>query len=182
MPGIGRRPAPFVCLLGAAGTVLALSGCSGRQQAVALPSPTDSRASLGSSSAADAKAAELAYRNFVAMLDRADSLPADSRKQKLATVMAEPQLSRVLKRISVMKKQHLTTYGNVIVHLTSLQLTADGATILDCQDTRNAGLINSVTQKKVNRGVKEDNTKALLIKGNDGKWRVSKSITLGKGC
>ncbi|MWA02758.1 hypothetical protein F8568_020740 [Actinomadura sp. LD22] len=182
MSGIGRRPTSFACLLGAVGAVVALSGCSGGQQAVALPSSTDSRTPLGSSSAADAKAAELAYRNFVAMLDRADSLPAESRRQQLATLMAEPQLSRVLKRIAVMKKQHLTTYGNVIVHVTSVQLTTNGATVLDCQDTRNAGLINSVTQKKVNRGVKEDSTKALLIKGRDGKWRVSKSITLGEGC
>lgn len=182
MLGIGRESVPRICWISAAGAVLALSGCNGGQEAVALPSSTGSEEPLASSSAVDKRAAESAYRNFVAMLDRADSLPSDSREQQLAAVMAEPQLSRVLKRIAEMEKQNLTTYGNVIVHIKSVELTEDGATVLDCQDTSNAGLINSVTQKKVNRGVKEENSKALLVKGRDGKWRVSKSITLGKGC
>lgn len=169
-------------MIGAAGAVLALSGCDEEQRAVALPSSTDSRTPLASSAAADQRAAELAYRQFVALLDRADSLPAGSRKQQLATVMAEPQLSRVLKRIADMKERHLATYGSVIVHVTNTELTASGATVLDCQDARNAGIVNTATQKKVNRGVKEDSTKALLIKGADGRWRVSKSISLGEGC
>ncbi|GAA1834776.1 hypothetical protein [Actinomadura chokoriensis] len=182
MPGIGRESVPRICWIGAAGAVLALSGCTGGQQAVALPSSTTSATPLVSSTEADKRAAESAYRNFVAMLSRADSLPSSSRKQQLAAVMAEPQLSRVLKRIGEMKKQNLTTYGTIIVHIKSVELTTNGSTVLDCQDTRNAGLVNSVTKNKVNRGIKEESTKTLLVKGQDGKWRVSKSISLGEGC
>ncbi|MGI5206154.1 hypothetical protein ACQEU6_31860 [Spirillospora sp. CA-108201] len=116
------------------------------------------------------------------MLDRADSLPAESRKRELAAVMVEPQLSRVLQRIDKMKSQHIATYGRIIVHVKGVQLTADGATVSDCQDSHGSGLLNSVTQKKINRGVRQGNTKALLVKGADGKWRVSKSITIGEGC
>ncbi|MBO2460333.1 hypothetical protein [Actinomadura violacea] len=182
MPVIGRRLLPQIGWIGATGVVLALSGCNGGQQAVALPSSTGSRTSLTSSSEADKKAAESAYRNFVVMLDRAAALPDDSREQQLAAVMVDPQLSRVLKRVTEMKKQHLVTYGYVISHVTSVELTEAGATVLDCQDSRNAGVINTVTHKKVNRGIKDDNTKAMLIKASDGKWRVTKSISLEKGC
>ncbi|MEU5993868.1 hypothetical protein ABZ806_33265 [Spirillospora sp. NPDC047418] len=123
-----------------------------------------------------------AYTKFVAMLDRADSLPVEFRKRDLATVMVDPQLSRVLRRIEEMKKQHIATYGQVAVRIKSVQLTASGATVFDCQDSSNAGILHSITGKKINRGVREGNTKALLVKGSDGQWRVRKSITIGEGC
>ncbi|MFA1549913.1 hypothetical protein [Actinomadura chokoriensis] len=118
----------------------------------------------------------------MAMLDRADSLPAESRKRDLATIMVDPQLSRVLRRIDVMKRQHITTYGHVVVHIKSVQLTSTGATVFDCQNSSGAGIRNSITGKKIKRGVGEGDTKALLVKGPDGKWRVRKSITIGEGC
>ncbi|RKS68276.1 hypothetical protein BZB76_6537 [Actinomadura pelletieri DSM 43383] len=97
--------------------------------------------------------------------------------------MVNPQLSRVLRRVDEMKSQNIATYGHIVVHVKSVQLTASGAaTVYDCQDTRNAGLLNSVSQKKINRGIEQERTKALLVKGSDGQWRVSKSTTLGEGC
>lgn len=123
-----------------------------------------------------------AYTRFAALLDRADSLPTESRKQELATVMVDPQLSRVLLRIDTMKSHHIATYGRIIVHVKSVQITTSGATLYDCQDSRDSGLMNSATGKKLNRGVSHGNTKALMVKGSDGQWRVSKSITIGEGC
>lgn len=123
-----------------------------------------------------------AYTKFVAMLDRADSLPAETRKRDLATVMVDPQLSRVLRRVEEMKRQHIATYGQVAVRIKSVHLTVSGATVFDCQDSGTAGILNSVTGKKINRGVREGNIKALLVKGADGQWRVRKSITIGEGC
>jgi hypothetical protein len=96
--------------------------------------------------------------------------------------MVDPQLSRVLRRIEEMKKQHIATYGQVAVRIKSVQLTASGATVFDCQDSSGAGILHSITGKKINRGVREGNIKALLVKGSDGQWRVRKSITIGEGC
>ncbi|MBO2465993.1 hypothetical protein [Actinomadura violacea] len=161
---------------------MALSACSSTPEAVALPSAPGSAPLPSSSTAGDEKAAAAAYANFVAMLERADSLPAESRRKQLATVMADPQLSRVLQRIDTMKSHHIATYGHIIVDVKSVQLTASGATVYDCQDSRNSGLMNSQTGKKLNRGVRQGNIKALLVKAADGQWRVSKSITIGEGC
>ncbi|MFI0410601.1 hypothetical protein ACH34S_32325 [Actinomadura sp. 3N508] len=162
--------------------VLICSGCGGGPDAVAFPSLTGSGAPPPLSAGAEEKAVAAAYTKFVAMLDRADSLPADSRKHELATVMVDPQLSRVLRRIDEMKSRRIATYGHIIVHVKNVQLTASGATVDDCQDTRNSGLLNSVTRKKINRGIQQERTQALLVKGSDGQWRVSRSTTLGEGC
>lgn len=157
------------------------SACGGGPKVVALPSLMDSKAPPPSTmTEEDAVAAS--YTKFVTMLDRADSLPAESRKWELATVMVDPQLSRVLRRIEDMKSQHIATYGQVTVRIKSVQLTESGATVFDCQDSSSAGILNSVTGKKINRGVREGNIKALLVKGADGQWRVRKSITIGEGC
>ncbi|TDC69850.1 hypothetical protein E1200_07105 [Actinomadura sp. GC306] len=180
LSGTGRRMARRC--LGVSVAVLICSGCGGGQEVVALPSLTNSVAPLPSLSAVEEDAVASAYTKFVAMLDRADSLPAESRKAQLATVMVDPQLSRVLRRIDEMKRQNIATYGHVIVHVKSVQLTESGATVIDCQDSRGAGTMNSVTGKKINRGVQQGSTKALLVKGSDGQWRVSKSITVGEGC
>lgn len=81
-----------------------------------------------------------------------------------------------------MKIQNIATYGRIIVHVKRVQFTESGATVYDCQDSSGSGLLNSITGKKINRGVEQAHTKALLVKGADGRWRVSKSITVGEGC
>lgn len=164
---------------GVAAAVLIAPGCGGEPEAVALPSLTDSSTPPPE---AEEEAVAAAYTKFVAMLDRAGSLPDETRKRQLATVMVDPQLSRVLQRIEKMKSQNIATYGHIIVHVKSVQLTASGATVHDCQDSRNSGILNSITRKKINRGVQQGHTKALLVKGSDRQWRVSKSITIGEGC
>lgn len=179
MTGTGRRTITRCCWFSAVGIALATTGCSTEQEAAALPSPIESaQAATPSPTAAVAQA----YTDFVAMLDRADSLAPETRKQELSAVMVEPQLSRVLKRIDDMKEQKQATYGNIVVHIARVNLTGNRAVVRDCQDSSNAGLLDTRTQKKLNRGVKERNTKALLERGADGRWRVSKFIILGEGC
>ncbi len=116
------------------------------------------------------------------MLDRAGSLAASDRLRQLSTVMIEPQLTRVLKRIEEMRNKNLMTYGTVAPHVRSIQINLDNAIVLDCQDSSRAGLIEVNTRQIVNRGVKEGSLKALLNKSPDGQWRVSRSITLNEGC
>ncbi|NEA27643.1 hypothetical protein [Actinomadura bangladeshensis] len=181
MTGIDRQAARRLCWIGAACAVLVLAGCKSGSEAVALPSPSNVPTSPQSSISED-EAVRRVYTSFIAMLDHADSLPESSRKQQLSTLMVEPQLSRVLKRAEELESKNLTSYGKVVVHITSVDIAGNDATLHDCQDSSKAGVMNRNTHKKSNRGVEKGNTKAYLVKSADGKWRVSKYVVLGEGC
>ncbi|WP_285497832.1 hypothetical protein [Actinomadura sp. NBRC 104425] len=165
-----------------------LSGCTPEQASVTLPkqSAREAQGAPGTPSdtaaAPESEAVKSAYRGFVSALERADSLPDATRKQQLATYMIDPQLSRVLEVVKEHKADHLATYGSVIVHINSVSVDGDDATLRDCQDATNAGLRDTRTDKKINRGVRERHVEATLKKGADGRWRVSKHIILGEGC
>jgi len=162
-----------------------LSGCTGEQASVTLPKQPEqapSTAPSNASTTSESEAVKTAYQDFVSALERADSLPDTTRKQQLSAYMADPQLSRVLKVVKEHKADHVATYGSVIVHINSVSVDRDEATLRDCQDATNAGLRDTRTDKKINRGVRERHVEATLKKGADGRWRVSKHIILGEGC
>lgn len=169
-----------MCWAGIAGAALVLSGCTGADKAVALPTSTDSAAPTTPLS--EDVPVRRAYTSFVAMLDHADTLPMSSRQQQLSALMVDPQLSRVLKRTDELRSKNLTSYGKVLVHITSVSVNGHDATLRDCQDSSNAGIMSRTTRKKINRGVAKGNIKAYLIESADGQWRVSKYVVLGEGC
>ncbi|MFD0850961.1 hypothetical protein ACFQ07_01880 [Actinomadura adrarensis] len=118
----------------------------------------------------------------MAVLDRAVSIPAATRRQQLSRHMIDPQLSKVLDSSRRYDADGIGTYGTSITHIKSVQVVADEGTVRDCQDGRNSGLIYKSSKKKINRGVQETNIKATLKKGTDGRWRVSRYSILGEGC
>ncbi|WP_395108084.1 hypothetical protein [Actinomadura sp. SCN-SB] len=147
-----------------------------------IPAPPSSPVQASPSATSDADAIKGTYRQYSALLSRADRLPASTRRQQLSAYMVDPQLTRVLQRVEELHANNLTFYGSVVVHITNVRAKGNTATLRDCQDSSNSGLMNATTRKKVNRGVKEDHTEASLVKEGDGKWRVSKVIGLGQGC
>ncbi|MBA9003055.1 hypothetical protein [Thermomonospora cellulosilytica] len=122
------------------------------------------------------------YVESVALLDRADTLPEGTRRQRLAQYLTDPQLSRILDRIKDLHAENLTSYGASVPHIKSVKVEGDKATVHDCQDSSNSGLMDATTQRKINRGVKEESIKALMQKHSDGRWRISKFVVLGEGC
>ncbi|MFD0857076.1 hypothetical protein ACFQ07_33020 [Actinomadura adrarensis] len=96
--------------------------------------------------------------------------------------MVDPQLTKVLDAIQTNEANGITTYGSSTPHIKSVWINGDEATVDDCQDGSKAGLIEASTNKKINRGLKEENIKTELIKSVDGHWRVSKSTTIGEDC
>lgn len=179
MIAIRRRVAAQLCLPGTIGIALLLTGCDAEGRTATLPS---AQTMPPTSPPADDDAATTAYTNVVAQLDTADSLPEGTRKQELSRFMSDPQLSRVLNRVEELKAENLTSYGNSIPHVQSVHVDGNKAILHDCLDASNAGLQNSRTHKKVNRGLKEEGVKAYLSKGSDEQWRVVKIISLGEGC
>jgi hypothetical protein len=164
---------------GLIGLAMLLAGCHGQGADASLPSASSTATP---SPVSDTDAVTSIYTTLVAELDHADSLPADTRRRQLSIHMSDPQLSRVLDRIDQLRAKHLTSYGNSVVHVKSVHVAGDQALLRDCQDSSGAGLENALTHKKVNRGLKEEGIKAYLSKGADGKWRVTKLVSLGKGC
>ncbi|RAY12965.1 hypothetical protein DPM19_23465 [Actinomadura craniellae] len=164
--------------------ILLSASCSDKGATVALPPQHTSTPALPSATPPkpDADAVRDAYQRFVALLDRADTLPAGNRTQQLSRYMTNPQLSQVLDRIKALHAKKLTSYGASVVHIKDVKVEGDNATVHDCQNSWNSGLMNATTRKKVNRGVKEENVEAFLIKGTDGRWRVRKYVVLGEGC
>lgn len=179
----GRWATTNLRWFGIAGAVLLAAGCSNGGNAVTLPKSTNSPTPIPSvSSAPESEAVKLAYKNFIAILNHADSLPESSRKQHLSDLMGEPQLSRVLRRIGQMKRDHITAYGSIVVHVKSIKIEGSDALLRDCQDTWNSGIMNIETKKRINRGVKQESIRTYLLKGDGGKWRVTKMVSLGEGC
>ncbi|WP_147339383.1 hypothetical protein [Actinomadura spongiicola] len=162
-------------------TMLLLTGCGTGEADSPMPTVAVS-APVSPPPESQTEAIKRSYIAFVAILDRADSLPASTRRQKLGVHMTDPQLTQVLDRVEEMKRTDIATYGTVATHIQSVRIVGTGATLRDCQDSSGAGLLNVRTGKKINRGVEEETIKAYLAEGSDGRWRVTKSISYGKGC
>ncbi len=96
--------------------------------------------------------------------------------------MTDPQLTKVIDRIKEMKRKNLVAYGRVTTHIQSISLDGIDASLRDCQDSGNAGTMNTLTRKKINRGIQNENIKAYLSRGSDGRWRVTKAVSFGRGC
>lgn len=158
-----------------------LAGCVDEGNSVPLPSAADSPRDPSSPSS-DIEMIKRSYVAFIGALDRADSLPPNMRREQLAIHMTDPQLTRVIDRVQAMNKEGITSYGRAVPHVQHIAVTGGDATVSDCQDSSHAGIFNTLTGKKMNRGVKEEGITAFLSKGTDGRWRVTKTISHGKGC
>lgn len=173
-----KRPPQYWTLPIIAGFLLA--GCTSDESAAPLPSASPPPTS--SPHQPDDSAAKRSYVAFIAILDRADSIPEEQRSQKLSLYMTEPQLSKVINRIKEMKGDDITSYGKLNPHVQSIQVNDRHAVIQDCQDSSYAGIMNSRTGEKLNRGIENESVTAYLSKGADGRWRVTKMVSHGKGC
>ncbi|WP_396452177.1 hypothetical protein [Actinomadura sp.] len=161
--------------------MLALVGCTDKASTSPLPTAASSpRTSTTPQS--DTEAIKRSYIAFIRTLDRADSLPASSRRKQLSIYMTDPQLSQVMNRIQEMKRDNVTSYGSVIPHVQRIEVNGNDATLHDCQDSSNAGNMNTLTRKKIDRGLNKETVTAQLLKGSDGRWRVTKTVSHGKGC
>lgn len=161
--------------------MLLLTGCTPEESSVPLPTAAKSP-SESPPPQSEAEAIKRSYIAFIEILDRADSLPTGTRQQELARHMTDPQLTRVINRTQEMNEENIASYGKVVAHVREIQVNGTDATLRDCQDSRDAGVMNTLTGKKINRGIEKESIKAYLSKGPDGRWRVTKTVSYGKGC
>ncbi len=62
------------------------------------------------------------------------------------------------------------------------KIRGDRATVRDCQDNSEAGRKKIKTGKFVTRGLKRDHAETVLVRGDDGRWRVSTVNYLDEKC
>jgi hypothetical protein len=135
------------------------------------------RASAGAvvvspSAAAGVIAAYTAY--FPALL-AAEPLSQARAAAMLAPDAAQPYLGHVLAQIAAYRADDEVSWGYLVPHVTSVQVSGDQAIVRDCQDASNAWLVSSVTGQVIpgTTGYARTSLVAGLARGSDGRWRLT---------
>ena len=202
--GVRRRPAGRhgrsfrrkKTLAGPAGLLLAavaLASCtdspppSTSSKTVSPPasSPSAPAASASSGAAApDAAAVESAYRAFWPVVATFGERPESQWRTVLGQVAVDPQLSFAIAATRQQYRNGITVYG---VASPRKPEVAGGSgsgrvTIRDCADFSRTGQADARTKKPRTVGVARTPLSAVLLKGADGRWRVSQVTFLGGRC
>jgi hypothetical protein len=127
-------------------------------------------------------AVETAYRRFWTIASAVDSQPPSHWRPALATVAAEPLLSRILDGLTGLHAAGRRQYGHVTPHPTTIELSATTATLLDCQDASTSGEADTDTGLPASTGRPRTPVAAVLTRGADGRWRVSDARYLPDTC
>lgn len=124
--------------------------------------------------AADRLAVTLAWSQFWSVSDNLWRLPESDRAGAASAVAVDPALSQALEQARLLEAQGLEAYGNPIFH-PYWDRSIDGhslAVMGDCTDTSQTGAQEVATKVKKTVGIPARNTRATLIRGDDGEWRV----------
>jgi len=199
-----RPPAGSVTVAALASIVALLAACSSSgvkaqgapssaTAATLSSSPGSSSAGLGASSVSPSTS-EVAVRasvadawfNYWRVYDDMSNKYAQAQWPALAAGIAvDPIKSQVLTALNADKIIDVVTYGVPIHHVYWPVVIGDGkvAQLGDCMDSSHYGSMFRKTGQKRTVGLAKINTMASLVKGPDGKWRLSQiAYFTGKPC
>jgi len=198
-----RPPAEMVTVAALASIVALLAACSSSgvkaqgapssSTAATSSSAGSSSAGLGSSSISPstsevgvrASVAD-AWSNYWRVYDDMSNTYAQAQWPALAAGIAvNPIKGQVLTALNADKIIDVVTYGVPIHHIYWPVVIGDGkvAQLGDCMDSSHYGSMFRKTGQKRTVGPAKINTMASLVKGSDGKWRVSQiAYFTGKPC
>jgi hypothetical protein len=116
-----------------------------------------------------------AYTAFVRALTAAEPQPQARAAAILAPYAAQPYLGHVLAQMAWYRAHDEVSWGYLIPHVTSVQITGGQAIVRDCQDAGNAWLVSTVTGRVIPGTVGYVRTYliAVLVRGTDGRWRLA---------
>ena len=103
-------------------------------------------------------------------------------RDQLATVAAEPQLSRMVDNLKALQSRSRTVYGTPEDHITKIDVVGDNATVQDCQDASATGQADAKTGDRKTVGIPHSPVVARMQHGTDGKWRVAEISYPGGTC
>lgn len=98
----------------------------------------------------------------------------------LSEVAVEPLISNTMEDARGVRDAGNDTYGRVL-HRFSWQDSINGSnttTLTDCDDSSQAGAINTATGDKVTVGVPRRHMLGSMVRGDDGIWRVQQTYYL----
>ena len=174
----------------AAALGLASSGGCTRASGDGGPTPSASMAPVVTATAsvdreaADRAAVEQAYRQFWLVTWSVDrEHPASDWRRVVAAVAVDPELSLVVSGTQRLRQNGLTSYGEPVPHPRVLPVLGAGvARVRDCQDASHSGQAEVATGRARTVGVARNPVEAVLVRGADGRWRVSRLSFPGGSC
>jgi hypothetical protein len=178
-PGRAASPRPAAALTLAACAVLGVLGLlaggpvPGRMLPASQAGRVRAAAVVVSPSATAAVIA--AYTAYFPALLAAEPLPQARAAAMLAPYAAQPYLGHVLAQIAAYQANDEVSWGSLVPHVTSVQVSGNQAVVRDCQDASSAWLVSSATGRVIpgTTGYARTSLVAALARGSDGRWRLT---------
>jgi hypothetical protein len=121
-------------------------------------------------------AVEVAWVRFLDVYDAVESQkhPQGQWPEVVAAVAVDPTYSQVLTEAARFQAAGLAAYGTSVSHpfWTEAIRGKPTARMWDCMDNSRHGSMYVKTGEKRSVGVARDKTRATLVRGADGRWRV----------
>lgn len=128
------------------------------------------------------RAAAVAYLRFWTVTATLTDLPAGEWWARLATVAADPLLTDVYDGLRTQQAEGRRDYGTVMPHPTIVASTAGQASVVDCQDASRSGELDVASGLPVSTGKARTPLAGTVMRGRDGRWRVSQLHYLDSDC
>jgi hypothetical protein len=177
--------------------VVAVACSSSNKKTTDTPSPTTSGTSVATSQsttatptvsssdaatieAANRQAVEAAWKRFWQINTQLMRIPAPQLAARIGEVAIGATRTQMLRAVKGFRATHQAQYGYVI-NRPYWKASVDGKTravIYDCMDQSHFGSLYTTTGVKHTVGVAHDNTRAVLVEGTDGIWRVQEIVYL----
>lgn len=149
--------------------------------------PTDTASSVGAvteglsaQEAADRAAIEGQWNEFWQVYLALPHTPQGDRQAMAAAVAVDPGLTNLLTDANTVEQKRWDSYGQITHRITWPQ-SVNGqptAVIADCQDTSQAGSLETSTGNKMTVGVPRNPLQGTFVRGQDGVWRVNQVFYL----
>ncbi len=185
----GRRALRTVVLVVEVAVGVAVAGCRGpaagsptTRVQPSLTSPAGGHAAEAEE--ADRRAVEAAYRQFWVLEASFDSrYPAARWRAVLSAVAADPVLTRLLDGAAAQQRQGIRIYGQAVPRPAIPAIGGRAAVrVADCQDDSRTGQADARTGRPRSVGVARTPVVAVVVRGQDGRWRVSDVHYVGGRC
>ena len=122
------------------------------------------------------------YRAFFAAIAPVWAMPdAAARAAAMAKLAVDPEYTTLLSTIKATRDVGEVGYGSDVVRPDLQSVVGGVATLVDCQDTSNAGRMKITTGEKVTKGHKNDLVRVTMKRGADGIWRVATLASAAAG-